>query len=104
MNSLGSLPEICEPIREFDNFLSLISEQHISDVLQHNNGLDEMSQVLETVGLGLAPLDEASAEIAHRAMAGHVYRMESALGMLAKMSGNLILAKLHLSRALQARR
>ena len=104
MNSLGSLPEICEPIREFDNFLSLISkEQHISDVLQlYNNGLDEMSQVLETVGLGLAPLDEASAEIAHRAMAGHVYRMESALGMLAKMSGNLISAKLHLSRALQS--
>ena len=104
MNSLGALPEICEPIREFDNYLSLISKkQETSDILQlYNNGIDEMSQVLESIGLGLAPLDEASAEIAHRAMAGHVYRMESALGMLAKMSGNLTLARLHLSRALQS--
>ena len=104
MNSLGSLPEICEPIREFDEYLSLISKkQDTSDILQlYNDGIDEMSQVLESIGLGLAPLDEASAEIAHRAMAGHVYRMESALGMLAKMSGNLTLAKLHLSRALQS--
>ena len=35
-------------------------------------------------------------------MAGHVYRMESALGILSKMTGNLNLAKLHLARALQS--
>lgn len=104
MNSLGGLPEICEPIRGFDDYLSQISKkQDTTDVLRlYNDGIDEMSNVLESIGLGLAPLDEASAEIAHRAMAGHVYRMESALGMLAKMSGNLSLAKLHLSRALQS--
>jgi len=104
LNSLGSLTTICEPIREFDMFLSSISKkQSISDVAEiYTAGIEEMSQVLESIGLGLAPLDEASAEIAHRAMAGHVYRMESALGMLAKMSGNLNLAKLHLARALQS--
>ena len=40
------------------------------------------------------------AEIAHRAMAGHLYRIESCLSMLAKMSGDLMNARLHLSRAL----
>ena len=104
INSLGVLTTVCEPIREFDIFLSSISKkQSTSDVLEiYNSGIEEMSQVLESVGLGLAPLDESSAEIAHRAMAGHVYRMESTLGMLAKMSGNLSLAKLHLARALQS--
>jgi hypothetical protein len=98
------LTTVCEPIKEFDVFLSSISKkQNISDVVEiYNSGIEEMSQVLESIGLGLAPLDEASAEIAHRAMAGHVYRMESALGMLSKMSGNLNLAKLHLARALQS--
>lgn len=104
INSLGVLTTVCEPIREFDVFLKSISEKHsISDVAEiYNSGIEEMSQVLESIGLGLAPLDESSAEIAHRAIAGHVYRMESALGMLAKMSGNLNLAKLHLARALQS--
>jgi rRNA maturation endonuclease Nob1/tetratricopeptide (TPR) repeat protein len=104
MKSLGSLTEICEPIKEFDLFISSISQkQDSSDVMDiYNIGIEEMCQVLESIGLGLAPLDESSAEIAHRAMAGHVYRMESALGMLAKISGQLNLARLHLSRALQS--
>ena len=61
-----------------------------------------MSSVLERVGLGLAPLDEEMAEIAHRSMAGHMYRMESCLAMLANMTGNVMRSRLHLSRALQS--
>ena len=62
--------------------------------------MDLLSEILETTGFGLAPLGEEMAELAHRAMAGYLYRMESALGMLAKMSGNLRTSRLHLSRAL----
>ena len=56
--------------------------------------------MLERVGLGLAPLDEAMAEIAHRAISGHIYRMETCLAMLARMNGEMMTARLHLSRAL----
>ena len=59
-----------------------------------------MSSVLERVGLGLAPLDEAMAEIAHRAISGHIYRMETCLAMLARMNGEIMTARLHLSEAL----
>ena len=63
-------------------------------------GIEKISSVLERVGIGLAPLDEDMAEIAHRAIAGHIYRMETCLAMLAKLNGNMMTARLHLSRAL----
>lgn len=101
MNALGDLPIICQPVSELDGYLGQISKSDSVIVEEkYVEGIEKMSSVLERVGLGLTPLDEEMAEIAHRAMAGHLYRMESCLSMLAKMSGNLMNARLHLSRAL----
>ena len=101
MGKLGSLPQICLPVSELDSYLSDISNSNTVVVDQaYEIGIEKLSSVLERVGLGLAPLDEERAEIAHRAMAGHMYRMESCLAMLAKMNGDMMVARLHLSRAL----
>ena len=102
LNKLGSLPEICAPVIELDKHLSTLSSSGTSDDINdaYDKSVGLLSEILETTGIGLAPLGEEMAEIAHRAMSGHLYRMESALGMLAKMSGNLRLSRLHLSRAL----
>ena len=101
MNTLGDLPKICQPVSELDGYLDEISKSESVIVEEkYSEGIEKISSVLERVGLGLAPLDEEMAEIAHRAMAGHLYRMESCLSMLAKMNGNLMDARLHLSRAL----
>ena len=102
LNKLGSLPEICAPVSKLDEHLSNLSSDGSSDDIKtaYDSTIELMSEVLETTGIGLAPLDEELAELAHRAMSGNLYRMESALGILAKMSGNLKLSRLHLSRAL----
>ena len=101
MGKLGSLAQICLPVSEFDSYLSDISSNNAVVVDEaYEIGIEKVSSVLERVGLGLAPLDEERAEIAHRAMAGHMYRMESCLAMLAKMNGDMMVARLHLSRAL----
>ena len=101
MGKLGSLPQICLPVSELDSYLSDISNNNAVVVDKaYEIGIEKVSSVLERVGLGLAPLDEERAEIAHRAMAGHMYRMESCLAMLAKMNGDMMVARLHLSRAL----
>ena len=102
MNKLGSLPEICAPVSKLDAHLSsMLSEGSSDDLKQaYDSSIELLSDVLEETGSGLAPLGEELAELAHRAMSGSLYRMESALGMLSKMSGNLKLSRLHLSRAL----
>ncbi len=102
MNKLGSLPEICSPVAKLDAHLSsMLNDGSSEDLKQaYDASIELLSEVLEVTGLGLAPLGEELAELAHRAMSGSLYRMESALGMLSKMSGNLKLSKLHLSRAL----
>ena len=103
MNALGDLPSICQPVSELDAYLDEISASNSVIVDEkYDHGIEKMSSVLERVGLGLAPLDEEMAEIAHRAIAGHMYRMESCLAMLANMAGNVIRSRLHLSRALQS--
>ncbi len=104
MNKLGTLPEICAPVSKLDEHLaSLSSNGSSNDISQeYDNTASILAEVLESTGFGLAPLDEEMAELAHRAMAGYVYRMESALGVMSKMSGNLGLARLHLSRALHS--
>ena len=101
MNKLLGLPEICLPVQELDDYLQKISTN--SSVVvddKYAEGIEKISSVLERVGIGLAPLDEDMAEIAHRAIAGHIYRMETCLAMLAKLNGNMMSARLHLSRAL----
>ena len=102
MNKLGSLPEICAPVARLDEHLSsMLTDGSSEDLKQaYESSIELQSEILEVTGLGLAPLGEELAELAHRAMSGSLYRMESALGMLSKMSGNLKLSKLHLSRAL----
>lgn len=102
MNKLGSLPEICSPVSKLDAHLSsMLTEGSSNDLKQaYDSSIELLSDVLEETGSGLAPLGEELAELAHRAMSGSLYRMESALGMLSKMSGNLKLSRLHLSRAL----
>ncbi len=103
MNALGDLPSICQPVSELDAYLDEISANNSVIVDEkYDHGIEKMSSVLERVGLGLAPLDEEMAEIAHRSMAGHMYRMESCLAMLANMTGNVMRSRLHLSRALQS--
>ena len=104
MNKLGTLPEICASVSTLDEHLaSLSSDGSSNDISQeYDNTASILAEVLESTGFGLAPLDEEMAELAHRAMAGYVYRMESALGVMSKMSGNLGLARLHLSRALHS--
>ena len=102
LNQLGSLPEICAPVMRLDEHLSSMTSGGTSDDISqaYDSSVELLSEILETTGNGLAPLGEEMAELAHRAMAGHLYRMESALGMLSKMSGNLRVSRLHLSRAL----
>ena len=103
LNALGDLPEICQPVSEFDEYLRDISESKSVVVEEkYREGISRMSSVLERIGLGLAPLDEEMAEIAHRAIAGHVYRMETCLAMLAKMNADPVVSRLHLSRALHS--
>ena len=102
LNKLGKLPEVCAPISKIDEYLSNLSSSHGSDDIagEYDGAKYLFSEVVESIGLGLSPLNEEIAEIAHRAIAGYIYRMESALGMMSKLSGNLTQARNHLSRAL----
>ncbi len=101
LTKLASLPKICSPITELDEYLEQISNNESVIVEEeYIRGIEKLSSVLERVGLGLAPLGEEKAEIAHRAISGHIYRMETCLAMLARMNGEIMTARLHLSRAL----
>jgi rRNA maturation endonuclease Nob1 len=104
LTKLGNLPEICASVSKLDEHLTSLSSDGSSDDIgqEYENTATILAEVLEITGFALAPLDEEMAELAHRAMAGYLYRIESALGIMAKMSGNLGLARLHLSRALHS--
>jgi len=104
LKQLGTLPDICKPILSLDSHLSQLtstnSSEHLLEV--YDETLLLLSEVLEAIGLDLAPLDESSAELANSAISGYLYRTETALGLMAKMSGRRETARLHLSRALQS--
>jgi len=104
LTKLGNLPDICASVSKLDEHLTSLSSDGSSDDIgqEYENTASILAEVLEITGFALAPLDEEMAELAHRAMAGYLYRIESALGAMAKMSGNLGLARLHLSRALHS--
>ena len=104
MKMLGTLPEICQPILSLDTHLSRLTSTNTSEHLReaYDETLLLLSEVLEAIGLNLAPLDESSAELANSALSGYLYRTETALGLMAKMSGKRETARLHLSRALQS--
>ena len=101
---LGNLPEICRPILSLDDHISQLTSSKTSEELLegYHETLLVLSDVLEAIGLDLAPLDESSAELAHSALGVYLYRCETALGLMAKMSGMRDTARLHLSRALQS--
>lgn len=102
INKLGTLPEVCSTVSKIDEYITEISSNEIADDIQgeYSRATNLFSEIMEAIGLGLSPLNEESAEIAHRAIAGYIYRMESSLGMMAKLLGNLSQAKNHFSRAL----
>jgi tetratricopeptide (TPR) repeat protein len=104
LKKLGTLPEVCQPILLLDSHLAQLTlantSAHLGEVYEETLLL--LSEVLEAIGLELTPLDEAAAELAHSALSGYLYRTETALGLMAKMSGKRETARLHLSRALQS--
>jgi hypothetical protein len=102
--ALGKLPEICAPMVELDAHLARLSSQTYSNDVEgaYRMTMLAFSESLEAVGLGLAPLGEKDAELANTAIAGYTQRTETALGLMAKMAGDKVAARLHLSRALQA--
>ena len=92
LEKLGKLPNICAPISKIDEFIESRGN--------YKSGTQLFSQVLQETGMGLAPLDSEEAEIAHRAMSPALIRMETALGFLAQIDGEIEDARMHLSRAL----
>ncbi|DAC67603.1 MAG TPA: hypothetical protein D7I13_04865, partial [Candidatus Poseidoniales archaeon] len=102
LEALGDLPSICAPVSRLDAHLSTLrmeADERLDTAVASTSLL--LTEVMEEVGMGLAPLDEKEAEIAHRAMAGSLLRTESALGLMARMAGHHDHARRHLARALQ---
>lgn len=101
LEALGELKEICAPVSMLDNHLSTLrmeADERLQEAMEATSML--LTNVMEQVGMGLAPLGEEQAEIAHRAMAGSFLRTESALGLMARMAGEQQKARRHLARAL----
>ena len=101
VEALGELPSICAPVSRLDAHLETLrtqADEHLPAAVESTSLL--LMEVMEEVGMGLAPLDEEQAEIAHRAMAGSFLRTESALGLMARMAGHHQHARRHLARAL----
>lgn len=102
LGALGPLPEVCAPAARLDEHLATLrlgaGTDAISDAIRSTTEM--LTEVLESVGLGLAPLHEDQAEIAHRAMAGSLQRTHTALGVLHRMHGAYDPARMHLSLAL----
>jgi rRNA maturation endonuclease Nob1/tetratricopeptide (TPR) repeat protein len=101
LEALGELPSICAPVSRLDAHLSTLrmeADERLSDAIEATSSL--LTDVMEEVGMALAPLGEEQAEIAHRAMAGSLLRTESALGLMARMADHHQHARRHLARAL----
>ena len=92
LEKLGKLATICAPISRLDDFITSRND--------YKTGTQLFSEVLQETGMGMAPLDSEQAEIAHRAMSPALIRMETALGFLAQIDGEIEDARMHLSRAL----
>ena len=99
---LGKLPEICHPASDIDKSLEKILEmKEVTDLPGIYADLVDISRSCqESIGLGLASLDDSIAGIAHRATAGPLSRLETVLGMLSGLLGRQELSRLHLSRSL----
>ena len=100
LKRLGDLPSICASVGEIDGHLeSLLGEGGDPSDL-YVSSLGVLQSVLESTGMGLAPLNDELCMIAHRVMAGPISRLESVLGLLAGSLGRNEASSLHLARAL----
>ena len=100
LEALGELKDICAPVSALDEHLSTLrmeADERLQEAIDTTSSL--LTNVMEEVGMGLAPLGEEQAEIAHRAMAGSLLRTESALGLMARMAGHQQKARRHLACA-----
>ena len=99
---LGKLPEICHPASEIDQSLEeILKMEEVTDLPRIYGDLVEISRSCqESIGLGLASVDDSIAGIAHRATAGPLSRLETVLGMLSGLLGRPEASRLHLSRSL----
>ena len=101
LEALGELAAICAPVSKLDAHLTTLrmeADERLPEAIETTSSL--LTEVMEEVGMGLAPLGEEQAEIVHRAMAGSLLRTESALGLMARMAGHPQHARRHLARAL----
>ena len=101
LEALGDLPDVCAPVQRLDAHLGELrtaSEDDLDASRAATRAL--LAEVMEAVGLALAPLGEEEVELVHRAMAGSLARTESALGLMAGMAGEHVEARGHLVRAL----
>jgi len=101
LEALGDLPNVCAPVQRLDAHLGDLrtsSEEDLDASRVATRAL--LAEVMEAVGLALAPLGEEEVELVHRAMAGSLARTESALGLMAGMAGEHAEARGHLVRAL----
>jgi len=102
LTALGPLPEVCAPAGRLDDHLEALRLGRGADALAEaiTETTAVMTEVLEAVGLGLSPLSEDLAELAHRAMAGSLQRAHTALGIMHRMQGGYDFARMHLGLAL----
>jgi rRNA maturation endonuclease Nob1 len=71
LEALGGLPDVCAPVQRLDAHLEGLrtaSEDDIDASRAATRAL--LAEVMEAVGLALAPLEEGDVELVHRAMAG----------------------------------
>jgi len=99
---LGKLVEICSPASEIDQSLEkILGMGEVTDLPGIYEDLIGVSRICqESIGMGLASMDDSIAGIAHRATAGPLSRLEMVLGMLSGLLGRPETSRLHLSRSL----
>ena len=100
MKRLGDLPSICASVGEIDVHLESLLGEGGDPTELYVSSLEVLQGVLESTGMGLAPLNDELCMIAHIVMAGPISRLESVLGLLAGSLGRNEASRLHLSRAL----
>ena len=99
---LGKLPDICESASEIDESLEkILKMDEVTNLPGIYDDLIEVSRSCqESVGLGLASIEDSVASVAHRATAGPLSRLETVLGMISGLLGRPEVSRLHFSRSL----
>jgi len=102
MKKLGKLPEICKPVSQIDEYLeNILKMNEVTNLPGIYEDLVTLSgSCQESMGIGLASVEDSLASLAHRATAGPLSRLETVLGMLCGLLGRPEISRLHLSRSL----